>query len=171
MCGSPGDALRLPLAQGIPSAGSQAGSALPGSEGMKERLCYLFPCKNQLLLNSFQQPSVPPPSLCVQRGLGLIHSLSLFGILRGGTAWLVPSSGSRGTQFMNLLLVQSQQSGARLTQNVLQKFPLCSFRVYQYLSCFPAAGGIYPTSSYQCSTESTAPGGVKYWNCHHILFQ
>lgn len=74
-------------------------------KGMKERLCYLFPSKNQLLLNSCLSSQVSPLPL---RGLGLIHSLLLFGILSREAAWLVPSSGSHGTKFMNLLLIAAE---------------------------------------------------------------
>lgn len=150
-------------AKGIPSAtgspGSQAGSALTGSEGADgagdegKALLFVPIQKSAAFELLFQWPSVPP-SLCIQRGLGLIHSLLLFGILSREAAWLVPSSGSHGTKLMNLLLIQSQQSWARRTQNVLQEFPepLHSFQVHRYLSCFHAAGEIYPTPPHQNSS-------------------
>lgn len=53
-----------PLAARVPRLGqpSQA-PRVQTAQGMKERLCYLFPSKNQLLLNScFSGQVSPPPS-------------------------------------------------------------------------------------------------------------
>lgn len=63
VCGSPGDALRLPWHRPsrrcpVPRLGQT--SQAPRVQTMKERLCYLFPSKNQLLLNSCFSSQVFP---------------------------------------------------------------------------------------------------------------
>lgn len=90
VCGSPGDALRLPrapLAKGIPSAagspGSQAGSALPGSEGADgagdegKALLFVPIQKSAAFELLFPWPSVPLPSASSEALDEFIPSCSL----------------------------------------------------------------------------------------------